>query len=211
MFQSLKHQGKLSNWNDAKGFGFVQPNGGGLRAFVHISAFSRRSRRPVDGDIIVYEVAQQTDGKAKAVNVMLLADHKSRHTRKSKTHRSSGSSKPAVLITLAFCFALVALAVLRIIPSELLFIYAGASLLAFLMYAWDKSAAQHGRWRTPEAHLQLIALLGGWPGAYVAQRTLRHKSSKTSFKVTFWCMVALNLAALSYLFTESGQSLLHSI
>ena len=189
----------------------MQPNGGGQRTFVHISAFSRRSRRPVDGDIIVYEVAQQTDGKTKAVNVMFIADHKSRHTRKSKTHRSSGSSKPAIMVTLAFCIALVALAVLRILPGELMFIYAGASLLAFLMYAWDKSAAQHGRWRTPEAHLQLIALLGGWPGAYVAQRTLRHKSSKTSFKVAFWCMVALNLAALSYLFTESGQSLVNTV
>ena len=189
----------------------MQPNGGGQRAFVHISAFTRRSRRPVDGDIIVYEVVQQTDGKAKAVNIAFIADHKSRHTNKPKARRSSGNSKPAILITMAFCIALVVLAVLRILPGELVFIYAGASLLAFLMYAWDKSAAQHGRWRTPEAHLQLIALLGGWPGAYVAQRTLRHKSSKTSFKVAFWCMVALNLTALSYLFTESGQSLLNSI
>ncbi len=146
----MKYQGKLSNWNDAKGFGFVQPNGGGQRAFVHISAFKRRSRRPVDGDIIAYEVVQQTDGKAKAVNIAFIADHKSRHTNKPKARRSSGSSKPAILITLAFCIALVVLTILRIIPGELMFIYAGASLLAFLMYAWDKSAAQNTAGEDPK-------------------------------------------------------------
>lgn len=34
----MRLQGKISEWNDARGFGFVQPNGGGERCFVHIRA-----------------------------------------------------------------------------------------------------------------------------------------------------------------------------
>lgn len=33
----MKLQGQVVNWNDDKGFGFVEPNGGGDRAFVHKS------------------------------------------------------------------------------------------------------------------------------------------------------------------------------
>ena len=32
----MKLQGKIVNWNDKKGFGFVEPNGGGERAFMFI-------------------------------------------------------------------------------------------------------------------------------------------------------------------------------
>jgi cold shock CspA family protein len=41
----MRQQGRLSEWNDARGFGFVQPNGGGDRCFVHIRAFAARDRR----------------------------------------------------------------------------------------------------------------------------------------------------------------------
>ncbi|WP_444677964.1 cold shock domain-containing protein [Halomonas sp. E19] len=35
----MRHEGKLTEWNDAKGFGFITPTAGGPRVFVHISAF----------------------------------------------------------------------------------------------------------------------------------------------------------------------------
>lgn len=75
-------------------------------------------------------------------------------------------------------------------------LYAVASAVCFIAYALDKSAARQGRGRTPERTLLLLGLAGGWPGGFAAQRLLRHKSSKTSFQLKFWCTVALNLAAL---------------
>jgi hypothetical protein len=48
----LRFQGKLTNWNDNKGYGFVDPKGGGDRCFVHIKSFQRTSRRVVDCDLI---------------------------------------------------------------------------------------------------------------------------------------------------------------
>lgn len=37
------------------------------------------------------------------------------------------------------------------------------------------------------------AVFGGWPGALIAQHTLRHKSSKREFRSVFWATVALNI------------------
>ena len=78
------------------------------------------------------------------------------------------------------------------------------SLLTFLVYAKDKSAAKKGAWRTPESTLHLFALFGGWPGALVAQQTLRHKSKKQPFRFVFWLTVLLNCAGLFWLFTPTG-------
>jgi uncharacterized membrane protein YsdA (DUF1294 family) len=71
-----------------------------------------------------------------------------------------------------------------------------ASLVAFLMYAFDKSAAMNRRWRTKESTLLVVGLLGGWPGALVAQGMFRHKSSKVSFQAAFWLTVIANSAAV---------------
>ncbi|MFZ0407046.1 MAG: DUF1294 domain-containing protein [Cyanobium sp.] len=75
-----------------------------------------------------------------------------------------------------------------------LVIYIGLSLLAFLAYAADKSAAINGRWRTPEKTLHLLSVAGGWPGALLAQQLLRHKCSKPSFVAVFWITVSANVA-----------------
>ena len=71
------------------------------------------------------------------------------------------------------------------------------NLLTFVTYAMDKGAAQSGRWRTPEKHLHLLSLAGGWPGAWCAQQWLRHKSSKQEFRTVYWATVVLHCAALA--------------
>jgi uncharacterized membrane protein YsdA (DUF1294 family) len=77
--------------------------------------------------------------------------------------------------------------------------YGGASLVTFVMYWSDKSAAKAGRSRTPEATLHLFSLAGGWPGALAAQYWLRHKSQKKAFLYPFWGTVAANCAILGWL------------
>jgi uncharacterized membrane protein YsdA (DUF1294 family) len=74
--------------------------------------------------------------------------------------------------------------------------YTVVSLLTFAVYAIDKSAARRGTWRTAERTLHWLALVGGWPGALLAQQWLRHKSSKPKFRVVFWITVALNVVGV---------------
>ena len=78
------------------------------------------------------------------------------------------------------------------------------NLSTFFAYAFDKSAAEQGRRRTPENTLHLLALLGGWPAAWWAQRALRHKSRKQPFLATYVATALLNLGALAALLWRAG-------
>lgn len=102
----------------------------------------------------------------------------------------------AVLTTVVFLGCIGSLGVAGKVPMPLPALYLAASVITFAVYAWDKSAARNGRWRTRESSLHLLALAGGWPGALLAQQLLRHKSSKKSFRLFFWCSVLLNVALL---------------
>lgn len=82
--------------------------------------------------------------------------------------------------------------------------YLAMSLLCFAFYAADKAAARAGSRRVRERTLHLLALSGGWPGAVLAQRLLRHKSVKTPFRAVFWLTVLLNLAGLAALGVPAG-------
>ncbi len=81
-------------------------------------------------------------------------------------------------------------------PKGILVLYLAASAASFVVYAVDKSAARHGRWRASEMTLHLLAIIGGWPGALVAQQVFRHKSRKPSFQAAFLLTVVLNCALL---------------
>jgi uncharacterized membrane protein YsdA (DUF1294 family) len=80
-----------------------------------------------------------------------------------------------------------------------------------MMYGFDKRAARSEAQRIPEIRLQLCALLGGWPGALLAQQVFRHKSSKRSFQVTFWFMVVLNCGALWFLLSPTGAAFIRHL
>lgn len=73
--------------------------------------------------------------------------------------------------------------------------YLLASVVCFIAYALDKAAARSRSRRTPERTLLLLGLVGGWPGAVLAQQWLRHKSVKASFQAKFWVTAVLNVAA----------------
>lgn len=105
---------------------------------------------------------------------------------------------PAVLVTVVF-FA--GLAMLAPVSEWRWFagFYALMSATSFLLYGLDKRASTRGGWRTSEARLHLVALLGGWPGALLAQRVFRHKTRKTSFQVMFYVAVVINLGLLAWL------------
>jgi uncharacterized membrane protein YsdA (DUF1294 family) len=80
------------------------------------------------------------------------------------------------------------------VPAWWPLLYLLMSTLAFFVYAYDKSAAVRGERRIRERSLLLLSLLCGWPGALIARKWLRHKSSKDSFRLAFRISVLLNIA-----------------
>lgn len=82
------------------------------------------------------------------------------------------------------------------IHFQWLLAYAGGiSLLTYALYGADKDSAADRRstWRASETLMHAFELAGGWPGAFLAQRRLRHKSAKISYQVIFWLIVALHV------------------
>ncbi|MEO1742655.1 MAG: cold shock domain-containing protein [Cyanobacteria bacterium J06629_9] len=65
------HKGKLTRWKDDRGFGFIKPDDGGKDVFLHITAVKNASRRPVVGDVVLYQQASDTDGKVRAVDASI--------------------------------------------------------------------------------------------------------------------------------------------
>ncbi|MCP5004057.1 MAG: DUF1294 domain-containing protein [Planctomycetes bacterium] len=97
------------------------------------------------------------------------------------------------------------------IPPIIPVIYIVTSLITFIMYFFDKSAARKGTWRTRESTLHTLSLVGGWPGAVVARQMFRHKTTKKSFRCFFWITIFLNCSVLVWLFMPAGAATLQSL
>lgn len=182
---------------------FHLPNGRGDRVFVHIKGFDNRGHRPAVGDVISYSTSTDARGRPYAEGVAIAG---------VKLPKKPSSSKLAShVIAVGFLLIVGGAVLVSAIPLPILLIYLVVSVATFGAYAFDKSAAERGAWRTSESTLHLLALVGGWPGALVAQTRLRHKSRKQPFRAVFWTTVVLNCGAFVWFLTPSGATAMNSI
>ncbi len=208
----MELRGSIKSWNDDKGFGFVSPEAGGPQVFVHISAM-RGDRRPQAGDAVFYIASNDAQGRLRATHMRLQrlsldkpairskprsAPSKAAKAPEPKRHRQpstmampqQGGVKLLVLVLLG---AAPLIGALQLFLTHqwiwALALYPAVSLLTVVFYGHDKQRAMEGGARTPENTLHLLELLGGWPGALVAQQLYRHKTRKVNYQVVFWAIV----------------------
>lgn len=203
-----KYQGKITCWQDDKGFGFIERTDNNLQhpvIFFHISEY-RANQRPALNEAVVFEIGQGRDGKPCAVNVQQQTFVRQKiaqqNARQVQNDLKSQTLLTWVAIGVLFFFLLTAVVLVKHLPLWIIGWYFAISLATYLLYAHDKKAAQNGDWRVQEASLHKLAFAGGWVGAAFAHWLLRHKSTKPEFRRAFYLTVIgnlLTLAIISYI------------
>lgn len=184
----VKLTARIVEWNAGKGYGFVSFEK--HRIFVHQRDFVVKHKRPEVGDVLEFVLGKDDKGRFCAQRV----EH----------HNDGGRIRFWHLLVLLPLLAAPGYALWKLAGhSDWRLVYGcagGMSAIAYLMYWLDKLRARHGEWRIAESTLHLVALLGGWPGAFLAQQHFRHKTSKLRFHLLFWMIVTLHqFVAVDYL------------
>ena len=74
----MRYEGRIGEWKDDRGFGFIKPNGGGSKVFLHISSFSERGRRPSVGSLVTYDLVTDNKGRPQANSTQFVGDTRRR-------------------------------------------------------------------------------------------------------------------------------------
>jgi len=186
----MRIKGKVIKWQDDKGFGFIEPMNGIPDIFFHEDFLLNQSRRPRVGDEVSFELATNPEGRQRAERIVFRGERDPRQRDKIFDVFYSG-------LSCAFLIGVGILAFYKKLDPIFLVFYLLLSLVTFLMYWRDKNKARKDEWRISESKLHFLSLIGGWPGALIAQRVLHHKSRKTSFLTLHYFTVILNISALS--------------
>lgn len=227
----MNRQGQIVRWDAARGFGFIATPEGTRNIFFHVRDF--RGGEPAEGMAVRFEQIEVGGKGPRAMAVQPMARSAAAPTaspagaapannrrapdRRQSTRAMRGATpeaprgldgQPALfgVALLIWLGLLLAISLRRLWPLDLPVVFIGLVLVniaTFFSYAFDKSAAELGRWRTPESTLHALAAVGGWPAAWLAQRVLRHKSRKREFLTAYVVTVVLNLGALSLLLWRS--------
>jgi uncharacterized membrane protein YsdA (DUF1294 family)/cold shock CspA family protein len=188
----MRQQGQLTQWDEAKGYGFITPANGSPKLFVHIKAFGLRAERPRLGESLSFEIGHDDQGKRRALNV---------RGQQVTAAKAPVNVFSRLWLIPAFAALYLLCHLLWPLPPAVWGAYMAMSMASFIVYAGDKRAAAKGHARVPERTLHGLALACGWPGALLAQQLLRHKSSKPAFLRRFWLTVGLNLMGFVLLAT----------
>lgn len=188
----MRDQGRLVEWFDDKGYGFIQPNRSEkARVFLHIKDFARPGPRPILGCALEYVVQRDSKGRFRAQQVSYLKASQIKSTQ--KVLEQPKKRHPLDLLSITYIVVLAIFSIVGVLSGGILLALMLINVVTYWLYAQDKTAATENRSRTPENTLHLMACLGGWPAAHLAQKKLRHKTQKQPFRRIYLCSIGLNI------------------
>lgn len=200
----MRDQGRLVEWFDDQGYGFIQPNDASKgRVFLHIKNFARQGPRPIVGCALEYVVQLDGQGRYKAIQVTYLKASQSQKKYQSNTIQPekvvSTKLQPMQIFAITYILFLALFTFTGLLSGMVLLFISIMNVMTYWFYAQDKEAAQNGNRRVPENTLHVLAFLGGWPSAWLAQQRLRHKTQKQPFRKIYFCTILLNILLILWL------------
>lgn len=166
---------RIEEWSAERGFGFLCHKG--QRVFLHWRDFSQRHKTPEVGDRVSFEIGKDAHGRTCAKNAVHVNDG------------GGLTFRDFLIVAITLLMPVIALIVLDADLLKVGGVAFSISGVTFLAYLYDKKRAIAKGWRVAEIHLHLLELLGGWPGAFLAQRKFRHKCSKVRYQAVYWLIV----------------------
>lgn len=202
----MRDQGRLVEWFDDKGYGFIQPNDGlKERVFLHIKDFAQKGPRPIVGCALEYVVQLDGQGRYKAKQVTYLKATQTVHAKTNRTSQNTlnaqkaSSLQPMQIICIVYIVVLAILSISGLLNGMILLFVSIINVMTYWFYSQDKEAAQINQRRVPENTLHILAFLGGWPAAWLAQQRLRHKTQKQPFRNIYFCTIVFNILLILWL------------
>jgi len=98
----MRTTGKITHWHPEKAYGFITPDTGAKRVFVHINAFSNRQLQPKVDELVTFTLSTDKQGRPCAAQVTRMGEKPQRVTRRETSPSSKGR---AALVLLAVIVA----------------------------------------------------------------------------------------------------------
>ncbi len=183
--------GKIEQWDERKGYGFISVDRQAPRILFHLSDLSGYSQKPRLNERVHFTLAKDAHGSFVA-----------KHIERPMVFGFS------MAVTVWFVTILASSVWLIDYPAVAMLYYALISSITYVVYLYDRSATIENRVRIPEILLHSLAAMGGWIGAAIAQASLRREPSTIGYQYGFWLSVIINLAAYAWTFTPAGERIL---
>ena len=141
----MRDQGRLVEWFDEKGYGFIQPNDGDKdRVFLHIKDFSRQGPRPILGCALDYEVLLDERGRFRASQVVYLKANQTQPRQKQapRDAKSATALQPMQVGIAVYFIALAVLMVMGLLSGWMLTLVLIMNVFSYWFYAQDLCTRQ---------------------------------------------------------------------
>ena len=203
----MRDQGRLVEWHEDEDYGFIQPNDRDKDlVFIQLKDFARPGPRPIVGCALDYTVILDEQSRFRAQQVVYLKAAQTKTLKPSHTKPQSSQRVDAIqILGISYILILAALVLMGWLSGMMVLLVSLINVLTYWCYAQDNEAQQMGKQGIPEYVLHILAFLGGWPAAWLAQQKLRHKTQKQPFRQIYFCTIGFHLLLLMWLISPLNR------
>jgi cold shock CspA family protein len=103
----MRFQGRITDWQDDRGFGFIVPNGGGPKVFLHFRAMQRGEGRPAGGELVTFE-SVEVPGKGPRAEKVAYVERNGKGKRAVRNPDETPATRGGGWLSVAIAVAVVA-------------------------------------------------------------------------------------------------------